>query len=745
MRYIFFLFVFALACQQFSVFAQHESLEPLLYQERGVAKVNVLKAGENPTINGQFIYNLDTLELPFFDDFCKNKFQPYDAEPSDGNVVTEFYHSMLDMTDVPLPLGTVYAEFPTYKIEVNLAGETEDTVWFASEDFKYNSLESYPVDPYGTYQGYPPYILLDTLDNADDPDTIWIESNLFTQDTAEVYIVTVANSDAYWVDYQAYHNYKRAVDPWSLGVVSFDGLDETGYPYAINTTMTGYADHLTSKVINMAYPAIDSIYFSFLYQAGGFSDMPEANDSLTLQFFNVDTQLWENVWGTGGISLQDFKLVHLPITQSRYLQNGFKFRFRNYGGLSGDLDNWHIDYVNLRRLSGYQDTLVKDFAFVYPVTSLLKDYSHVPWKHFRNNPSGQMTDNLELVLRNGSNLPENNQPGDLKIYYEGALEHTYTFPGQSLSAGELNYEARTTYYSYHDLGTDYDFTTSMSNDTTVTFDFEVAASAPFAQLTNENDTTRGQQHFANYYAYDDGSAEQAYGVNGEQARLAYKFTSMEPDSLVAVQMHFVPTVYDHSDKIFLLTVWGDSGGEPGAVLYQDDFFFPSMPEYLHDRNLFWNYYFRDDMKIPVSGTFYVGWRQIEGERLNVGFDMNTNVQNKIFYSIDGELNWHNSSFAGALMIRPVVSSKMDYQLSVEEIGSEIREELVVYPNPFLNTLNFSYFDDGQLEFYSLDGRLVLQNEWANTVDVSSLKSGMFILAVKNNLGELVNTFKITKE
>src|SRR5690606_6406547 len=128
------------------------------------------------------------------------------------------------------------------------------------------------------------------------------------------------------------------------------------------------------------------------------------------------------------------------------------------------------------------------------------------------------------------------------------LEHTYTFPGQTLSNGDLNYEPRTTYYSYHDLGTTYQFSTGMANDTMVAFDHEFTATAPFAQLTNANDTTRGQQVFANYYAYDDGSAELAYGINGEQARLAVQFTSWEPDSLVAVQMHFVPTVLDHSDK-----------------------------------------------------------------------------------------------------------------------------------------------------------------------------------------------------
>lgn len=724
--------------------AQVEVVSPLLMRG-GENTVAVQKNGQGETIHGQFFYQLDTVSLPVFDDFSTNKFQPYEAEATDPNVTEELYYKMLDLSDLPLPMNTTFTDYPTYKVNINSGAGTQDTIWYTAEDFKYNALDAYPVDVYGTYSGYPPYIIFDTIDVAGDPDTVWVETNLYVQDTARVYIVSVTDPDYIWTDYQAYWNMSRPVDPWSLGVATFDGLDENGFPYAINTAYSDYADHLTSKVIDLNYPPNDSIYFSFLYQAGGFGDMPEEGDSLILQFFNVDDQVWENVWGTHGIPLSDFKLVHFPVVQSKFLQNGFRFRFRNYGGLSGDLDNWHVDYVNLRRLSGYQDTLVSDFAIVYPVNTLLKEYTAVPWKHFRNNPSGRMSDDLRLVVRNGSNLPENNPPGNLRVYYEEVLEHTYTFPGQTLSNGDLNYEPRTTYYSYHDLGTTYEFSTGMANDTMVAFDHEFTATAPFAQLTNANDTTRGQQVFANYYAYDDGSAELAYGINGEQARLAVQFTSWEPDSLVAVQMHFVPTVLDHSDKIFLLTVWDDNNGRPGNVLYQDDFFFPSMPEYMHDRNLFWNYYFRDNIRIPVSGVFYVGWRQIEQDALNVGLDKNTNSQQKVFYSINGEISWLNSSYSGSLMIRPVVSSKMNYQLSTDELmKEESTEDLVVYPNPFNNVINLSEPGEGTVELFTLDGRKVLESEWQTEIRTDTVQTGMYMLVIRDKKGVVVNTHKITK-
>jgi hypothetical protein len=724
-----------------------ESLEPLLFQprsEQGYNRTSFLETRNNasPTFHGTFFYVLDTVSLPLFDDFTTDKFQPFDAEQSDPNVTDEFYYALLDLADNPLPMETVYTDVPTYKIEVNVANETVDTVWFSSIAFKFNNLATYPNVVYGVYTGYPPYVLIDTLDFANPPDTLWMVDDLYRQDTARVFVVAVSAPEYCWADRYAHRNFTRAVNPWSLGVATLDGLDENGYPYAINTSFTDYADALTSKAINLNFPPADSIYFSFLFQAGGFSDMPEVGDSLILQFLNVNTQLWENIWSTGGVPLGDFKLVHLPVRQSKYLQNGFKFRFRNYGGISGDLDNWHIDYVNLRRLSGYQDTLVKDFAIVYPIPTLLKDYTAIPWKHFRNQPENRMTDSLLVVVRNGSNLPENNQPGELKIYDGTDLEWTYTFPGQTLSNGDLNYQPRTVYASEHDLGSVYQFPTSSPNDTMYTFRYEFAASAPFAQLSNANDTVRGEQHFAHYYAYDDGSAELAYGVTGAQARLAYKFEMSEPDSLVGVQMHFVPTVFNHEDKIFLLTVWADQNGRPGQVLYQDNFFNPSYPKYMHDRNLFHTYFFRDTMKVAVPQVFYVGWRQIEANRLNVGFDVNRNVQDRIFYSVDGELNWFNSSFEGALMIRPLVTSKLDYQVDLDELV--MPEPLVVYPNPFRDEVNFSYVGEGNIRVYSLEGRLVKSAEWTTTMDLSDLSSGVFILNVHDLSGNVMHTEKLIK-
>jgi hypothetical protein len=50
--------------------AQHEVISPLSYRGNFVGDIATsTKSSGNVTINGQFFYNLDTLELPLFDDF----------------------------------------------------------------------------------------------------------------------------------------------------------------------------------------------------------------------------------------------------------------------------------------------------------------------------------------------------------------------------------------------------------------------------------------------------------------------------------------------------------------------------------------------------------------------------------------------------------------------------------------------------------------------------------------------------
>ena len=531
-----------------------------------------------------------------------------------------------------------------------------------------------------------------------------------------------------------------AQNPWSLGVATFDGLDEYGYPYAMGTTTSGYADHLTSKIIDMSsLDAGDSIYFSFLYQPQGFCDAPEASDSLILEFYAKDLGEWDWVWSTSGGGSESFKQQHIRIDSSSYFNDGFQFRFKNFGGLSGSLDHFHIDYVNLRALSGYQDTVIHDFAFVYPIYTLLETFTSVPWDHYKNNPIGKMSSKVKVMVRNSDNVPENEQDGSTKIEYNGLTEGNFILQENLLNNGDLNYFPWTAYTSLHDFSTGDRFDESKTG---ISEEFDV-----LSEVTHQNsnftlnDSTRSKQYFQNYYSYDDGSAEAAYGPTGNQSRLAIQYTAYEDDSLIGVMMHFVPTVEDVSDKLFLLTVWNDDGGVPGDVIYEDELFFPRQPVYTSNRSIFNTYYLKDTLRLPVSGTFYVGWRQFDPERLGVGLDMNIVNNDHTFYSVDFGASWSSSSIEGSVMIRPVFSTSYNAVLGISEKEKE-QVDVTVYPNPtggMVNVkINTGTFNG--LNIYNLQGRLVTSST-QTSVDLSEFPSGVYFLKLYGTS----KTYKIVKQ
>ena len=399
--------------------------------------------------------------------------------------------------------------------------------------------------------------------------------------------------------------------------------------------------------------------------------------------------------------------------------------------MSGSLDHYHLDYVNLRTLSGYQDTLFKDFAIVYPVNTLLNDFTSVPWDHYQNNFTGKMSSNVEVVIRNGSNISENNAlAGKVEVFHNALSEGSFSMLGVDLANGDLNYGPQTTYHSFHDFSSGYQYDETKPGPSE---EFEILTTVP-AQFPNftQNDSILSKQVFENYYAYDDGSAELAYGPTGNQSRLAIQYTPYEADSLIGAMIHFVPSVNDVSNNLFLLTVWDDNGGEPGAVLYEDEVFFPRQPKYQYAQNVFTYYFLKDTIRLPINGTFYIGWRQFEADRLNVGLDMNIPNGDKTFFSVDNGASWENSTFEGSVMIRPIFSTGMDISLGIEEKELE-NVQSILYPNPTndLVTIETNQENFEGVEVYDLRGTLILSSD-ANIVNLSTFNSGIYLFRIKGD-------------
>jgi hypothetical protein len=720
-----------------------ESIGPLTQYSQLIKDEAFLKIGLVGTFDSTTIYNSDTLSLPFLDEFSKKTIQKYTPVYTGASVTSILKFSLINNVTLIPYVDTFFSASPAKLITVNLAlGTTVETL-LPTVTFKYNNLATWPVT-YATITAYPGYNLIDTVDFVNSIDTVFVTSPEYTQFKARQFFQKITDPNALWLDSNAYHNYTFSDDPRTLGLMTFDGVKANGLPYNWNSG-NGVADILTGKPLNLqGLSANDSVYFSFLYQRKGLGEAPESSDKFSVEFHNPSTQLWEEAWFQYGSTNSDWKVAHVRLLNPNYFQNGFQFRFKNEGTLTGILDHWHLDYVHLRTLSGIQDTLFKDFAVTSPITTLLKDYTSVPWDHYVASPTNKMSDNVKFKVRNSSNIPENNPNGIVAISKNGIPLGSFTMNGSLLSLGDLNYLPRTSYTSFYDFSAGYAYDPLTPEPETATFDYYGSASSPFSDL-DINDTTFGHQVFEDYYSYDDGSAEAAYGVTGSQALMAYKFTPYINDSLLGVKIHWAASVTDVSSKLFYITIWDEVGGAPGSIIYQDNILYPRQPQYGNKKDQFITYYLKDTIKFPIIGNFYIGWKQVDPERLNIGFDRNINSQDKIYYSNNNGATWTQSTLpgGGSMMMRPIFSTALNRTLNVEE--TPLIPQITVFPNPFENSFNITAdIENFSYDLIDLSGRIV-QSGNEKQVETSTLNSGLYLLTIKSNDQIILKASKIIKK
>ena len=449
-----------------------------------------------------------------------------------------------------------------------------------------------------------------------------------------------------------------------MGVATLDGLNEKGQPYDFTDPLAhGLADYLTSKPINLSYQQLDSIYLSFFYEPQGHGNYPEQEDSLILELYSPIDREWHHAWATGGFDSLVFQQVLVPIADSIFLHNGFQFRFKNYATLSGALDHWHIDYVHLDSARTMYDTSFTDVAFVERAPSMLPEYEAMPWKHFL--VDSLMSDTIYVLAFNYTSDVKNT-----KYTYQISENSSsiYNYAGYS-----INFDPDTT-YNFFGVTDTFKFY-STSNTDSAKFEIRHVLKTDANDLIKQNDTVRHFQKFYNYYSYDDGTAEVAYGINAQYGMLAYQFSNKLMDTVRGVEMYFAPVIDDVSEKEFMLTIWDDNNGKPGNILYQQLAVY--YPVYLEFRNSFYSYLL-DTILVVDTGTFYVGWEQLSDDMLNIGFDRNIDKHKKIFYNVIG--SWNQSIQEGALMMRPVFVDTVTVT-SVKEITDNSENNFTIYPNP----------------------------------------------------------------
>jgi len=247
-----------------------------------------------------------------------------------------------------------------------------------------------------------------------------------------------------------------------------------------------------------------------------------------------------------------------------------------------------------------------------------------------------------------------------------------------------------------------------------------------------NDTIIFYQVFQNYFAFDDGSSEGGYGINGlgsRNAMVAYRFVSFLPDTLRAVRICFNDSYLDANKREFDLVVWDNNNGLPGNIIYTRE---QVMVEQGTGINGFYTYTIPEG--VIVNGTFYVGWRQRSESFLNVGYDVNTPHAGKQFFWLNGD--WSQSQVSGSIMIRPVLGSPLKIT-SVKETSYKNKNKLNFWPNPAKDYINIDTGDShlngsAYIKITDLSGHDLINIPYSERVDISSLHDGMYIVVITIN-------------
>ena len=553
----------------------------------------------------------------------------------------------------------------------------------------------------------------------------------------------------------------------TLNVATFDGLKFDGTPYDfVNSLSEGPTDSLTSLSIDLLGKTLaDSLYLSFFYRGQGIGDKPELRDSLRVQFL-TDGNIWKTVWIDSATTVSDkFIQVLIPIRANFYLHSGFKFRFQSYGRQSGQFDVWHLDYVYLDGIKNIiksgeilrnrsdRNPVTKEVTAIYtrdyatrnPTTNLLKNYSAMPMRQFLARPDKELADKVESDINNLFN-------NDLLLYPSYSVKNllnNLTIQRIDSIATFIPRRSFATLQVKNSLDINL-----LKRDTTkaylkIKFDVKSGDAAAFTV----NDTISRYVDLNNYYAYDDGTAEQAAYLKKGFGRVAIQFINNKADAVVAIRINIQPTVTNLTGKRLTFQILANDKGKIGRILktISDTI---NIIKYSHSPNAFVEYKIDP---VAVTDTFYVGFIQFtDDEPLAIGLDVNTpQFAHKHYYNVSNE--WiqvpkadaaqASSIFIpikGSLMIRPVMLGK---EIKVKPLANEDEiqdKNLIISPNPSTGIFRWNDVSLKEVEVYDMIGRNIFQERTDNQENnLQYLHSGIYFLRLSNEKNTFVR--KIVKE
>ena len=510
-----------------------------------------------------------------------------------------------------------------------------------------------------------------------------------------------------------YINHSLGNSEPTYGIASFDGMNNKMKPYSDTYNAWGGADTMTTQPIDLSgFSPADSIIVSFYVQKKGLGNDPSVEDSLILEALTKYGD-WKVLWTSSAtLDTVSFEWIAIKLEDTLFFHNNLKFRFRNLATLSGFFDHWNVDWFYVDANRSINDTGLLDVAIQEVPSSLTLPYTRMPWYMVQANPS--YVQQLFISISNLSNAIRNTQyrfrlfAGNPQQLVDSSL-----FVATNLSSGTSQFMMSFTNFPGAVIPT----------DTGVAIRVEYIINAGGNSFTF-NDTVSKTYIYDAMLAYDDGTPELAYGVEGQGAAFAYKFTLPAPDTLWGLAILFVDHVRRNNEPdLFSVVVWDDIF--TNSIIARKDF---QMPCEVDSGWKFCIYKF--DYPIVVPSTFYAGWIQTSANAMSVGFDKNTNARaNAWFNTMD---TWEQSKFDGTVMIRPIIgpfklAEKYLAQPSTSEkpvffSGKEI-QAIPISPNSY----HLRASEIGNWKLFDLSGNLIMSFENKNNFVISLPYKGVFII------------------
>lgn len=566
-------------------------------------------------------------------------------------------------------------------------------------------------------------------------------------------------NDSLWqYGHSVWVNTGMGINPPTLKVATFDGIDSLGKPYNItNALAKGVADKLISRpirmdLVNSLNNDRDSVFIFFYYQYQGNGEAPDPQDEFSL-WFKQDATTWKKVWAVQYDTLKD-KTKFVPVkiyvkpNCSTCFHNDFQFRFQNFARLSGPFDTWNLDYVYVSNGKGLYPVIdtdgpryYKDFAdraIATPLTSVLKQYQSMPAKHLLAKPDTALNYMTITATDQRADQIRGTRSGIQPVYLISHLTTTfrlnkivtkelstifdnlpsqdfaygniYTFVFDSLpNLSRLDPKVDSIALKFHVAINSGDNKNKISYDSltpppnskiikVVKGDYDTSAYKPIE--FRYNDTTSTNFIFSNYYAYDDGVAEYAATLTQTGNYLAYQFDMLysKPDTLVAVDFYF-PHVGDETNQVLQMTIL-DNQVLDGTTTKPVPLTLPQDFTVVRTEN---NKFTRVPLAeaVVVSKKFFISYKQNSNTVIGVGLDKNSDSGGKIFANLG--TGWGPADLHGNLMIRPVFGNPGKAKGPITAVDEE---KVRFYPNPNHGTFYLSQSVQN-LQVIDVAGRSVL--------------------------------------